>query len=161
MFEEVSVNQWVNNFENGVYSGYDVDTQINAGWYDWFCQDTCLSGKTKSLGSKVKKIHKILGEEASEKIYVFFKNNCPLDGRLYDDFRLCDRKSGDVLFTIVPRVGYNRTPDNEKAEVWSSMNDFDGAIFKGAKWVDILNWFKENKEEIVQFINNKYDKYYR
>ena len=66
-------------------------------WYDWFCKDSALAGKTKKLGAKVCKIEnsKRFNKETS---YVFFKNNCPFVGALYDQFSICDIESGDVLY---------------------------------------------------------------
>jgi hypothetical protein len=58
-----------------------------------------------------------------DKHYVFFKNNCPMRGPLRDDFRICDRETGDVLFTVTPTTG--------RVEVWGSENHFSEALFEG------------------------------
>jgi hypothetical protein len=41
------------------------------------------------------------------KVYVFFKNNCPMNGPLYDSLSICDRESGDVLLWATPKSGHN------------------------------------------------------
>ena len=52
-----------------------------------------------------------------------FKNNCPCNGSLYDDFRICDVKTGEVIYTIVPSDGFKKTKG--KAIVWGRENDFE------------------------------------
>jgi len=56
----------------------------------------------------------------TEKHFVFFKNNCPGQGRLYDDFRICDIETGDVVFCVIPSRQVNDF-ENE-AEIWGDMN---------------------------------------
>ena len=70
--------------------------------------------------------------------YVFFKNNCPMVGRLYDDFRICDLVSGDVLYTVVPRSGFEK--DEGRAQVYGRENDFQEPLVDG-RWSDILVFF--------------------
>ncbi len=119
---------------------FDMNTkkcQIEAGWYDWFCRDTSLANKTKNLGKKVLQLMKSTKIDA-EKNYVFFKNNCPMIGNLYDDFRICDIETGDVIYTIVPSCGHNASKG--RAEVWGRENDFRKPLATGT-WKDIKTYF--------------------
>lgn len=134
---DLTIREWLENYNAGKYSDPDVDTQITAGWYDWFCSDKALAGKTKKLASKVKRIAKSAKVDL-DNMYVFFKNNCPMNGSLYDDFRFCDLKTGNVIFTITPKSGHKC--QNGAAEVWGKENDFEKPLVQGT-WKDVLNFF--------------------
>jgi hypothetical protein len=84
-------------------------------FWDWFCRDSELREKIKVLFGLVKEV---VGSPKvnPEKQYVFFKNNCPLGGELYDDFRICDLKTDKVVYTVVLRYGYGR--HEGRTEVW-------------------------------------------
>lgn len=136
---DISLRTWIDKFNANEFNATDRKTQIDAGWYDWFCKDTALRNKTYKLAPKVKQI------AASTKVnldkhYVFFKNNCPVDGSLYDDFRICDLETGDVLYTITPRTGHRHEP-GKYAEVWGRENGFEGPLVKGT-WKDIKQFFE-------------------
>ena len=118
--EDISVREWINKFNSGEFDYPDRQTQIRAGWYDWFCKDTSLAAKTKRMGKIVKQV-KDGGKVNLDTMYVWFKNNCPLNGPLYDDFRFADLKTSEVQFTIqisccwnaTKYAVYGRTPDGE------------------------------------------------
>ena len=135
--KKTTIKEWIINFLRGEYDAPDVQTQIKAGWYDWFCQDKSLAAKTEKLGRRLIKIAK------SKKIdldnnYVFFKNNCPVNGTLYDDFRICDIKTHDVIYTITPSCGHTHTKG--RSEVWGRENEFNEPLLTGT-WKDIENFF--------------------
>lgn len=134
---EISVKEWIEKFDNGDYSSQNVKVQCEAGWYDWFCRDTSLANKTKRLAPMVKRIAKS-GKINTETMYVWFKNNCPMCGRLYDDFRFADIETGDVQYTIVPSSGHECS--RGKAEVWGVDNGFKEPLVKGT-WKDVCNFF--------------------
>ena len=134
---EYSLKEWIEKFDNGDFDSKDVEVQCDAGWYDWFCRDTSLRNKTYRLASKVKRIAKSTKID-TEKMYVFFKNNFPMCGSLYDDFRICDIETGDVIFTIVPAVGYGDAQG--QAEIWGRENDFKGPLVEG-RWKDVTKFF--------------------
>jgi hypothetical protein len=113
-----------------IANGESIDHCHN--FYDWFCRDSALPSKAKLLWSKVRKFLKIVSIDV-DVTYVFFKNNCPMCGSLYDDFRICDAKTGNVIFTIVPKNGRNG-----KAELWGAINDFDGPFVEADDWKQLL-----------------------
>lgn len=119
-----------------------TDKEILNLWYDYFCRPSSLVNKGRALIRKLKKIYKL--NELSgrkyfdpNKTYVFFKNNCPFCGSLYDDFRICDLETRDVIFTIQ----VNRYDQEHSAELWGQPNDFEGAILEGSI-KDVYNYFK-------------------
>lgn len=137
MSENISIREWLEAFNSGAFSSKDTKTQIKAGWFDWFCHDPSLRGKTYALAPKVKRIAKS-PKVNIDTMYVLFKNNCPLVGSLYDDFRICDSESGDVIFTIVPKTGHKVRFG--QTEIWGRENDFKGPLYEG-DWKGALKWF--------------------
>lgn len=124
-------------FLNGDFTNPNCKTQIEAGWYDWFCRDTSLAAKTQKLGKKAIQLMK------SEKIdiqknYVWFKNNCPGSGNLYDDLRIADIETGDVIYTIIPANGHIYVKG--LAQVWGRENDFAEPLVSGT-WKDVKTFF--------------------
>lgn len=131
---EINIKSWIESFDKGEFDSPSRFTQCQAGWYDWFCKDSSLADKTKTLGKKLKQIadSKKINKE---KQYVWFKNNCPMSGPLYDDFCIADIESGDTLYTITPKSGHTG-----KAEVWGYENDFKEPLVTGA-WRDMVKFF--------------------
>lgn len=133
--ERMTTREWQQAFEAGEFNSPSVTTQIRAGWYDWFCRDTALAKKTQRMGGIIKKVRDG-GKIDLDKTYVWFKNNCPLVGPLYDDFRIADRESGETLITIC----CDDKRSSCKYEVWGSENGFDGPLigFKDSR--ELVKW---------------------
>lgn len=112
------------------------DTNNCFGFYDWFCKDTSLKNKAKTLVNRLKTILKNNKRFNPETTYVFFKNNCPCIGGLYDDFRICDIETGHVLYTVTPRDPHK----GGKASIWSNENNFKEPLLVGS-WADIKKFF--------------------
>lgn len=106
------------------------------GFYDWFCKDSSLKNKAKTLVSRLKTILENNKRFNPETTYVFFKNNCPCSSGLYDDFRICDINTGNVLYTVTPRDPHA----SGKASIWSNENDFKEPLLVGS-WADIKLFF--------------------
>ncbi len=152
---DITIRQYIENFNNGDYDSPDIKVQCDAGWYDWFCKDSSLRNKTYSL---TKKLLSIIDSPLFDidKTYVFFKNNCPMSGSLYDDFRICDMESGDVLFTIIPSCGHNSKKG--MAEVWGKKGNNDFGDIVSGTWKDVKNYFNKTnihdcREVDYKFIN--------
>ena len=84
MRENISVRQWQALYRMGAFNDKSRSVQIEAGWYDWFCQDESLAGRLKQIAPVVMGI---TDSFIQDNFYVWFKNNCPCSGPLYDDVR--------------------------------------------------------------------------
>ena len=106
-------------------------------FYDWFCKDTSLPMRAEKLQKQVIKFVNAMRESGRPidctKAYVFFKNNCPMRGPLYDSFSICDRESGDVLFWVTGKSGHNG-----KAEAFSRATGFDKPLAEAATFTQLL-----------------------
>ena len=139
MENRICLQSWIGSFILGDFDSEDVKTQIKAGWYDWFCKDSSLGRKTKRMGNIISKLREG-GKVNFKNWYVWFKNNCPLNGPLYDDFRFADLETGEVQFTI--QLGccwnqkkytvYGRTPDGQFHS--------DNALFETDSVKELVEW---------------------
>jgi hypothetical protein len=83
MENKYNIKQWIEKFDNGDFDNEDRKIQIEAGWYDWFCDDSELSDRLQYLGHIIKELSnspRINIETTS----VSFRNVCPLEFPLYD-----------------------------------------------------------------------------
>jgi len=117
--EKTTLKNQLELFEkDGIILDSDGTSSKCFGFYDWFCKEKSLENKGKTLMKKTKTFVEQMDIDV-ENTYVFFKNNCPMNGPLYDDFRICDVETGDVVWTVIPKCGHSG-----KAEVWGSKNSF-------------------------------------
>lgn len=135
---ELNLSTWIANFSVGMYEAKDLDTQVKSGWYDWFCKDTSLAGKTKKVGQIIKQIRRG-GKVDLINSYVWFKNNCPLKGPLYDDFRFADIETGDVIFTTQINCSFNKF----KYTIYGRKNEFVSPLFETNSSRELVKWFNE------------------
>lgn len=110
-------------------------------FYDWFCKNASLRNKAKQLLPKAKKFAALMNIDAC-KVYVIFKNNCPWKGRLYDDFRICDIETGDVLYTVVPACGHDGT--RNECCIWSHLNNFQEPWKQAISWNSMVHQLKHS-----------------
>lgn len=147
MEKRINVLAWIDRFNNGDFDKEDVKTQIEAGWYDWFCKDSSLLRKTQRMGRIIAKLNHG-GKVDLASCYVWFKNNCPLNGPLYDDFRFADLENGEVQFTIQLDCCWN----NHKYVVWGRREkgkefNHDKPLFETDSVKELVEWFNKPWEE--------------
>ena len=142
MKEKLNVSRWIDEFNEGNFADADIKVQILAGWYDWFCKDSSLVNKTKRMGNIIKKV-KDGGKVNMADWYIWFKNNCPLNGPLYDDFRFADIETGEVQFTIQIDCCWNL----RKFVVWGRKEP--GAPFNSEKPL----FETDSVKELVDWLN--------
>jgi len=147
MEEKMSVRQWQERFRAGDFDGRDTATQCSAGWYDWFCRDEALAGRLKKL-SRV--VMNITDPFILDNYYVWFKNNCPLDGPLYDDVRfepLAGERDGKY-FLVTLDCPY----ENEKWVLYTERYGYDAPEFGCANIRDMVKYVNGLGRELEQDI---------
>ena len=137
----IPLRHWIEMFNEGKFESKDVMVQIDAGWYDWFCKDTSLANKTKTMGQVIKQL-KDTGKVNLDESFVWFKNNCPLSYPLYDDFKIANIKDGETRFI----VQFDSPWVNKKYSVLSVDDFFDEIIFETDSRRELVKWF--NNENI-------------
>ena len=114
-------------------------------FYDWFCSEKALKIKSKLLMTKAEKVMSKLGLDP-ETHYVFLKNNCPMNGKLYDSFSICKYdENGDVVIWCAPSNGH--TSAYGRAE----LTDFR----TGEGLVTTANSWKELTHKLTDDFNSK------
>ena len=124
---KTTLRQQLEAFDNGsvIDSSGLIGMHGCFNFYDWFCSDKALENKSNKLFKQVKTFIKHHPEINLDTHYVFFKNNCPMLGSTYDDFRICDIEEGNVQYTVTPsRVLKNGKNQIRIAEMWGRSNNF-------------------------------------
>ncbi len=133
----LTLKEWVEKYNNQEFGSNDTDIMVKAGWHDWFCKDSTLYNRLKSMAPLV-----ISAEKSpfidSDKVRIFFKNNCPMKGPTYDSFSIVDIESDDVLYWITKKSSHSG-----EAEIYKSP-DFNNNILHKTERnsVGIKNYFK-------------------
>jgi hypothetical protein len=131
MQNEITLRQQIEAYQAD--KSFPGDMAHCYNFYDWFCSDEALEGRAHKLMPKVIRFAKKMNLDL-DKYYVFFKNNCPMSGGLYDDFRICNIETGDVVYNVTPASGHTGM-----AEVWGKENNFKGSLFEAETWSELYN----------------------
>ena len=138
MDKQIKLSEWIQRFKSGEFDKPDSTTQIKAGWFDWFCRDSSLVNKTIKMGNIIKQF-KAGGKVDLEISYVWFKNNCPLNGPLYDDFRIADNETNNNLFVVQIDCVWN----DFKYTVFERLDGFEKPVFQTNSSRELVKWFNK------------------
>ena len=124
--------------EQGEAAYANLDACIAHGWYDWFCENDELRERAKAF------FPIILGVDADAKIkpewHVWFKNNCPAVGDLYDDLRLSSELCNEMIIT------HNSPHDDAQNKPW--------VVYMPSNGYEEPVALFDTPEELVLWLNN-------
>lgn len=138
MKKSIPLREWIELLNKGEFENDSIETQIFAGWYDWFCKDASLKNKTKRMGQIIKQF-KDNGRIDLDNTYVWFKNNCPINSPLYDDFRIANIKDNSTIFLVQLESPWEDT----RFVVYGKEDLFEKPIFKTNNQRELVKWFND------------------
>ena len=148
---EISVRTWQERFRAGDFSSRDRAVQCEAGWYDWFCRDDALAGRLKKISGVVLGI---TDPFILDNYYVWFKNNCPLDGPLYDDVRfepLTGERDGKYFV-----VSLDSPHERMKWALITERYGYDAPEFECGNVRDMVKYINAIAPELAQGIQPRF-----
>lgn len=150
---EISVRQWQERFRAGDFSSRDRSVQCEAGWYDWFCWDEALAGRLKKLSGVVLGI---TDPYILDNYYVWFKNNCPVYGPLYDDVRfepLSGERDGKYFV-----ISLDSPHEQMKWALFTERYGYDAPEFECGNVRDMVKYVNAIAPELAQGIQPSFVK---
>lgn len=138
MKDKIPLRKWIEKFNDGGFSENDRNIQIGAGWYDWFCKDSSLKNKTKRMGNIIKQL-KDGGKVDLDNTYVWFKNNCPVSGPLFDDFKITSIKDNEVQFNITIACPW----EDKRYTVYGISNVFFKPLLETDSSRELVKWLND------------------
>ena len=138
---------------NEAVLGNNLDHDGCFGFYDWFCKDSSLKNRAEALAKKAEFLLKF-GIIDGDKTYVWFKNNCPCNGGLYDDMRFSTAdEADDFLGGVSPSSGHNS--NRGECTVWYFKKDSNRTMVEHVypSWMDFKKQVRTNPELLAELRN--------
>ena len=111
-------------------------------FWDWFCSEKALKIKSKLLMTKAEKVMSKLGLDP-EKHKVAFKNNCPMNGTLYDSFSIESLEEDKVVIWCAPSLGYKSQEGlAQLVEMRTEGKDGEGITITANSWKELTHSIK-------------------
>ncbi len=128
-----TIRQQLEAHSQGRYLDSDGKESECYVFFDWFCKNDQLKKKSDVLFKQLERFLKAMPDIDIDKHYVWFKNNCPVNGPLYDDFRIADIQTENTMYTVTAKCGHSGL-----AEAYSRSNCFSEPIATGKNFTEML-----------------------
>lgn len=139
--ELITLREFCESYRKGEFDASDRDTQIKAGWYDWFCADDKLADELKKIWEVLKGIE---NDFLLDNYRVWFKNHRPVYGVSHNDVRfeplnILERDTHYFLITV------ESPKEKHKYTVYTMRNNLEAeAAFDDV--ADIHKWLNDWKD---------------
>jgi hypothetical protein len=108
-------------------------------FWDWFCSEKALKIKSKLLMTKAAKVMSKLGLDP-ETHRVAFKNNCPMNGKLYDSFSIESLEEDKVVIWCAPSSGHKSDYGQAQlVDFRTEIRDEEGITIRANSWKELTN----------------------
>ena len=119
-----NIHEFCERYQNHEFDNSDFQTQVNAGWYDWFCDENELAERLKPMAELLLKIQNTF---ILTQFHVIFSNKCPIDYPLYDEiaFKYIDHTKCEIYdFGIAFNSPHSGTP----ISIYTRRNDWNDEL---------------------------------
>lgn len=145
---KISINQLLKNPEE------EIKNDRCHFFYDWFCQDSALPNRALKFIPLLRLLveRDLLDGDSN---YVWFKNNCPMDGTLYDDMRISNIKTGKFLGGFCMASGHDAIA--KQASFWTI--DKTGSLDNTKEFSSylLMKMAISKDVEVQKFIRNNFN----
>ena len=131
-----TVKDWIRRYNNQEFNDNSFETQVEAGWYEWFCEQEELLPK---LNKMAEIITGIKNEYILNHYEVKFYNRYPINYPLYDEILLKHLDAKEEYFLSI-KIDSPYSKNKYILEYW---------IIENKKI-----WSFDNKETLLEFIND-------
>jgi hypothetical protein len=145
---KLSIREFLKKWDANEYDN-TRDSMCEAGWYDWFCPDTALYSRLQKMVPHIRVIANS-PRINQDTMHVWFKNNCPGYGKLYDDFRICNVPPTDDesnLYVVSMQDGHYKSENYGKSELYDGKVSFCEPAAVG--WDNIYRYFGVTRKGTV------------
>ena len=136
---KATIRQQLEAYHQGRYLDSSGEESWCYNFYDWFCKDESLKNKAYNLFKQLEKFLEAMPSIDIDKHYVWFKNNCPVNGPLYDDFRISDIEEDNVQYNVTAKSGHTG-----QAEMYTRANGFSEPIATGKNFSEMIKNIKDS-----------------
>lgn len=164
MDTKMTLREFQKKYRNGAFQSPSVDEQITTGWTDWFCEESELADRLKTLWDNI--LQHITNDFLLDNFAVSFRNCCPVDFPLYDEisFRAIDETKSEKLDIIVavnspnsgaPYAVYTARNYNENEQEFDTTEDLIDFLHN---WetesanTEFYKWRKEQDDQLMKLI---------
>lgn len=128
---------------SGEFSDSSFATQVQAGWYDWFCPDSELAGRLTRLWDEV--ISRITDNRVLDAYTIHFCNVCPAsDHPLFDRVYL-NRRDSDFCLSV--------DIDDKRNAHRFEVNTSESAVFCSDSADETLSFIGKELEDHLQAVH--------
>lgn len=92
MSKEYTIEQWIKHWDNNSFTN-TTDSMIDAGWYDWVCDNEELYNKTQTFIPTIKKLDKFIDTTS----HIMFFKNCDCYSGDYDIIGILDKNENQKM----------------------------------------------------------------